>query len=131
MAGGITFKMKRDPRITSVGRLLRRGSIDELPQLWNVLKGEMSLVGPRPPLPSEVAKYSSAERRRLDVTPGITCTGRSLAGLKYPSISRSNSISPISNRSRFAGRSVCCCLKTIPAVMMAAGRLLNRNPHRP
>ena len=73
MAGGVTFKMKRDPRVTAVGRLLRRGSIDELPQLWNVLKGEMSLVGPRPPLPSEVAKYSLAQRRRLDVTPGITC----------------------------------------------------------
>jgi lipopolysaccharide/colanic/teichoic acid biosynthesis glycosyltransferase len=65
--------MKRDPRITRVGALIRKTSIDELPQLVNVLKGEMSLVGPRPPLPSEVSEYSRADRRRLAVTPGITC----------------------------------------------------------
>jgi lipopolysaccharide/colanic/teichoic acid biosynthesis glycosyltransferase len=70
----VTFKMKGDPRITRTGRFLRRFSVDELPQLWCVLMGDMSMVGPRPPLPSEVALYKLAERRRLDVTPGITCT---------------------------------------------------------
>lgn len=70
---GITFKMKNDPRITPVGRFIRRTSIDELPQMINVLKGEMSLVGPRPPLPREVALYTAEDRRRLLATPGITC----------------------------------------------------------
>jgi len=69
----ITFKMKNDPRVTKIGRIIRKLSIDELPQLWCVLKGDMSLVGPRPPVPSEVAKYTLAERRRLDVIPGLTC----------------------------------------------------------
>jgi lipopolysaccharide/colanic/teichoic acid biosynthesis glycosyltransferase len=69
----ITFKMKNDPRVTWIGRFIRKGSIDELPQLWCVLKGEMSLVGPRPPVPSEVALYTLADRRRLDALPGLTC----------------------------------------------------------
>lgn len=71
--GSVTFKMKRDPRITWIGRILRKTSLDELPQLWCVLKGEMSLVGPRPPLPEEVALYHLDQRRRLDVVPGLTC----------------------------------------------------------
>ena len=70
---GVIFKMKDDPRITKVGRFLRRTSLDELPQLWNVFIGDMSLVGPRPPVPSEVEKYSLEDRKRLDVIPGITC----------------------------------------------------------
>jgi lipopolysaccharide/colanic/teichoic acid biosynthesis glycosyltransferase len=65
--------MRHDPRITPLGRLMRKTSLDELPQLWNVLKGDMSLVGPRPHLPEEVAQYTLAQRRRLDVKPGITC----------------------------------------------------------
>ena len=69
---GPVFKMKHDPRITRVGRFIRKTSIDELPQLFNVLVGEMSLVGPRPPLPSEVAQYKPWQRRRLSVKPGIT-----------------------------------------------------------
>ena len=69
---GLLFKMKKDPRITKVGSFLRRYSIDELPQLLNVLSGTMSLVGPRPPLPEESAKYSSDVRRRLLVKPGLT-----------------------------------------------------------
>ncbi|MCL1121040.1 exopolysaccharide biosynthesis polyprenyl glycosylphosphotransferase [Shewanella seohaensis] len=73
MQGGVLFKMKQDPRITRVGQFIRKTSIDELPQLWNVLKGEMSLVGPRPALPREVAQYSPSDRRRLEVKPGITC----------------------------------------------------------
>ena len=81
MPGGVLFKIKDDPRITRVGRLIRKTSIDELPQLWNVFRGDMSLVGPRPPLPSEVAQYDLPDRRRLHVKPGITCiwqvTGRS------------------------------------------------------
>lgn len=72
-ATGVTFKLKRDPRITRVGRWLRKFSLDELPQFYNVFRGEMSLVGPRPPVPGEVAKYSLADRRRLAVKPGITC----------------------------------------------------------
>lgn len=70
---GITFKIKDDPRLTRTGRWLRKFSFDELPQLFNVLVGNMSLVGPRPPLPREVARYSLADRRRLAAKPGITC----------------------------------------------------------
>lgn len=70
---GVTFKMKKDPRVTWIGRIIRKTSVDELPQLWCVFKGDMSLVGPRPPVPREVAKYTLADRRRLDVIPGLTC----------------------------------------------------------
>jgi len=69
----ITFKMKKDPRITWIGRIIRKLSIDELPQLWCVFKGDMSLVGPRPPVPREVAEYTLSDRRRLDAVPGLTC----------------------------------------------------------
>ena len=70
---GPVFKIKDDPRITRFGHFIRRTSIDELPQLWNVLKGDMSLVGPRPPLPREVEKYTEYQLQRLQVIPGITC----------------------------------------------------------
>jgi len=70
---GVTFKIKDDPRITRIGKWLRKFSFDELPQLYNVLIGDMSLVGPRPPVPREVAKYSLEHRRRLAIKPGITC----------------------------------------------------------
>jgi exopolysaccharide biosynthesis polyprenyl glycosylphosphotransferase len=70
---GPVFKMKNDPRITSIGRFLRKHSIDELPQLINVLRGDMSVVGPRPPVPKEVAQYEGWQRRRLSVRPGLTC----------------------------------------------------------
>jgi exopolysaccharide biosynthesis polyprenyl glycosylphosphotransferase len=73
MQGGVTFKMKDDPRITRVGRFIRKYSIDELPQFWNVLCGDMSLVGPRPPVPREVALYSPEDRQRLLAVPGLTC----------------------------------------------------------
>lgn len=79
---GITFKMRHDPRVTWIGRIIRRFSIDELPQLWCVVRGDLALVGPRPPLPSEVARYTLADRRRLEVKPGLTClwqvSGRSM-----------------------------------------------------
>lgn len=70
---GAMFKMKDDPRITRIGKLIRKTSMDELPQLWNVIRGDMSLVGPRPPLPREVAEYTPYDKQRLRVTPG--CTG--------------------------------------------------------
>lgn len=70
---GPVFKIKDDPRITRVGRFIRKTSIDELPQLWNVLIGDMSLVGPRPALPREVSLYTEKQLQRLTVTPGITC----------------------------------------------------------
>ena len=70
---GPVFKLRKDPRITRVGRLLRRTSLDELPQLFNVLRGDMSMVGPRPPLPAEVREYRPSDAVRLTVKPGITC----------------------------------------------------------
>ena len=83
---GAMFKMKKDPRITKVGKFIRKTSIDELPQLWNVMKGEMSLVGPRPPLPREVEEYDDYDKQRLTVTPGCTglwqISGRNSLGFK-------------------------------------------------
>ena len=73
MQGGVLFKMKDDPRITRVGKFIRKYSIDELPQFWNVFRGDMSLVGPRPPVPREVALYTPEDRQRLLAQPGLTC----------------------------------------------------------
>ncbi len=85
-ADGPVFKIARDPRVTRIGRLLRSTSLDELPQFYNVLAGDMSLVGPRPPIPEEVAQYEPWQLRRLDVRPGITClwqiSGRSRIGFQ-------------------------------------------------
>jgi len=72
-ASGPVFKMSKDPRVTRIGRLLRRWSLDELPQLFNVLIGDMGIVGPRPPIPAEVARYDRWQRRRLSMRPGLTC----------------------------------------------------------
>lgn len=70
---GPAFKISNDPRITRVGRVIRKTCIDELPQFWNILKGDMSFVGPRPPLPREVEQYNDFQRNRLSVVPGLTC----------------------------------------------------------
>lgn len=72
-ADGAAFKIREDPRVTRVGRFVRRSSLDEFPQLWNVLRGEMSIVGPRPQIPAEVAEYEPQHRARLLVKPGLTC----------------------------------------------------------
>ncbi len=127
---GITFKIKDDPRITPIGRFIRKASIDELPQLLNVIKGEMSLVGPRPPLPCEVAHYSVADRRRLLVKPGITCLwqiGERNGGLFE--VGNRNAIDfpeqvaldvrYIENQSFISDCWI--LLKTIPAVLMGRG----------
>ncbi|MBF0441583.1 MAG: sugar transferase [Oligoflexales bacterium] len=85
-ATGPVFKMKHDPRVTKIGRFIRKYSIDELPQLFNVLKNDMSLVGPRPPIPDEVKKYKGWQTKRLAIQPGITCiwqtSGRSRIGFE-------------------------------------------------
>lgn len=85
-ASGPVFKIKQDPRVTKIGRFIRKTSIDELPQLVNVVRGEMSLVGPRPALPEEVEQYTPFERQRLSVVPGLTCywqvSGRSNIGFQ-------------------------------------------------
>ena len=85
-ADGPVFKIARDPRITPIGRFMRTTSLDEIPQFWNVLRGDMSLVGPRPPIPEEVAQYEPWQLGRLDVRPGLTClwqiSGRSCIGFQ-------------------------------------------------
>ena len=120
MAGGVTFKMKHDPRVTRVGRFIRKASIDELPQLWNVFNGDMSLVGPRPPVPQEVAQYSAHERQRLAVKPGITCiwqvSGRSDIPFNEQVLM---DIEYIRRRSLWLDISL--LLRTIPAVLLARG----------
>lgn len=115
-----TFKLAQDPRITSVGRFLRRWSIDELPQLINVLLGDMSLVGPRPPLPSEVRLYSRQDLRRLEVRPGLTCvwqvSGRST--ISFPDQVRMD-VSYVDHRSFWLD--IKLLLLTVPAVLSRRG----------
>ena len=120
MTGGVIFKMKNDPRIIPVGRFIRKASIDELPQLWNVLKGDMSLVGPRPALPSEVNQYSLQDRQRLEVIPGITCiwqvSGRS--DIPFPQQVQLD-VQYIQSQSLLLD--IKLLLKTIPAVLLSRG----------
>ncbi len=119
-ATGVTFKIKGDPRVTRVGRILRKYSLDELPQFYNVLVGDMSLVGPRPPVPREVALYSQADRRRLAVKPGITCiwqvSGR--AEIDFPGQVQLD-VRYIESRSLREDLKILC--KTIPAVLSGDG----------
>jgi lipopolysaccharide/colanic/teichoic acid biosynthesis glycosyltransferase len=115
-----TFKILQDPRVTWIGRIIRKTSIDELPQLWNVVRGEMSLVGPRPPVPSEVNLYSDRDWRRLNVQPGITCiwqvSGR--GNLPFSEQVRLD-LEYIQNRSLALDSKL--LLLTIPAVMTGRG----------
>ena len=117
---GVIFKMKHDPRITPVGRFIRKFSIDELPQLFNVILVDMSLVGPRPPLPSEVRTYTLEERKRLNITPGITClwqvSGRSELPFKQQMALDKEYIA-----SRSAWKDFLILLKTIPAILTGKG----------
>ena len=118
---GPAFKMDRDPRITSWGRFLRRTSLDELPQLWNVLRGDMSLVGPRPPLPDEVVAYDAWHRRRLAMKPGITGLWQ-VSARQDPSFDRWVEID-IDYIERWSlGLDLVILLRTIPAVLALGGR---------
>jgi lipopolysaccharide/colanic/teichoic acid biosynthesis glycosyltransferase len=118
---GPAFKARRDPRVTPVGRLLRRLSLDELPQLFNVLRGDMSLVGPRPPLPEEVERYERWQRRRLSMKPGLTglwqVSGR--AGLDDFSRWTALDLAYIDQWSLWLDLKI--LLKTIPAVLSTRG----------
>jgi exopolysaccharide biosynthesis polyprenyl glycosylphosphotransferase len=118
---GAVFKMKDDPRITKVGRFLRRMSLDELPQFWSVLKGDMSIVGPRPPLDSELPRFESWQRRKLSVKPGLTClwqiSGRSTI-TDFDEWVRLD-LAYIDNWSLWLDFKILC--KTIPAVLSGRG----------
>jgi exopolysaccharide biosynthesis polyprenyl glycosylphosphotransferase len=117
---GVIFKMKRDPRITKVGRVIRRYSIDELPQLINVLKGEMSMVGPRPPLPKEVNQYTLEDRKRLHIKPGITCIWQ-VEGRSDIPFTQQVELDKQYIRSQSFWEDLKILLKTIPAVLTGKG----------
>jgi lipopolysaccharide/colanic/teichoic acid biosynthesis glycosyltransferase len=119
-ADGPVFKIRHDPRVTRVGHFLRRTSLDELPQLMNVLKGDMSLVGPRPPLPCEVEKYSSLQWRRLKVPPGVTCIWQ-ISGRSEVPFDRWIEMDLEYIRGQSLWLDFKILLKTIPAVLLQRG----------
>ena len=117
---GVIFKMKDDPRITKVGKFLRRTSLDELPQLWNVFIGDMSLVGPRPPVPKEVQEYTLEDRKRLDVIPGITCLWQIMGRSEIPfreqvRLDKEYILAPS------VWKDIVILLKTVPAILGGKG----------
>ena len=117
---GVIFKMKHDPRITPIGRFIRKFSIDELPQLFNVILGDMSLVGPRPPLPSEVRTYTLEERKRLNITPGITCLWQ-VSGRSELPFSKQIALDKEYIASRSVWKDFLILLITIPAILTGKG----------
>ena len=120
MKGGVLFKMKADPRVTAVGRVIRKTSIDELPQFFNVLKGDMSIVGPRPSLPKEVEKYSAEDRQRLNIKPGITCLWQ-VSGRSEMNFAEQVQLDLAYIRSSNILTDIKLLLRTIPAVLMGKG----------
>ena len=117
---GITFKSENDPRITAVGRFLRRSSLDEIPQLWPVLKGDMSLVGPRPALPEEVQRYTPLQRRRLEAKPGLTCIWQ-VSGRSQIPFEGQVALDLEYIRTRSFRGDLILLVKTIPAVLFGRG----------
>lgn len=117
---GPVFKIKADPRITPVGRIIRKFSLDEVPQLFNILKGDMSLVGPRPPIPSEVEKYGAREWGRLAVRPGLTCLWQVNGRSDIP-FERWVELDLIYIDTMSFANDLKICLKTLPAVLSGTG----------
>ncbi|MCB9432392.1 MAG: sugar transferase [Ardenticatenaceae bacterium] len=120
VSGDVMFKMKDDPRVTRVGKLIRKLSIDELPQLLNVVRGEMRLVGPRPPVPSEVAQYEFDQRRRLNAIPGITGLPQ-ISGRSNLSFTRWVELDLKYIEEQSLLKDIEILLKTIPAVVFSRG----------
>lgn len=119
-ASGAAFKIKDDPRVTGVGRFLRRSSLDEFPQLLNVLRGDMSIVGPRPQIPSEVAGYSPADAQRLLVKPGLTCLWQ-VSGRSHLDFSEWMELDRQYVASASPGLDARILLRTLPAVIQRKG----------
>ena len=117
---GVTFKMKNDPRVTKVGKWIRKLSVDEFPQFYNVLCGDMSLVGPRPPLPREVAEYKASHLRRLRVKPGITCLWQ-IGGRSEIDFEGQVRLDLQYIRSSSVFFDIAILLKTLPAVLFGKG----------
>jgi len=117
---GVIFKIKNDPRITRVGRIIRRFSIDELPQIYNVLLGDLAVVGPRPPVPKEVAQYTLAERKRLHVKPGLTCLWQIQGRSEIP-FKQQVSLDLQYIHSQSIWKDIVIILKTVPAILFGKG----------
>lgn len=119
-ADGPVFKMKNDPRVTRVGRVIRKLSLDELPQLFNIVRGDMALVGPRPPVPSEVAEYEYYQRRRLDTIPGLTGL-QQVSGRSDMDFDRWVALDVEYIEKQSLWYDIKILLKTIPAVLFSRG----------
>ncbi|MBM4152499.1 MAG: sugar transferase [Kiritimatiellaceae bacterium] len=117
---GVIFKMKKDPRITRTGRFIRRFSIDEMPQFWNVLIGDLALVGPRPPVPREVAEYTLEERKRLHAKPGLTCLWQIQGRSEIP-FKEQVRLDLQYIHSQSIWKDIVIMLKTVPAVLLGRG----------
>jgi lipopolysaccharide/colanic/teichoic acid biosynthesis glycosyltransferase len=117
---GVTFKIKDDPRVTKIGKVLRKYSLDELPQFFNVWRGDMTLVGPRPPVPREVARYSLSDRRRLEAKPGITCFWQ-IGGRSEIDFSRQVELDVRYIETQNFWLDMSILVKTIPAVINGKG----------